>query len=79
MKQVLMQAMFHNDLGMCVFHPWVSAFDASTPLDYKPPTWITIQKLPLEYMQLAHLVLAKVDVILGFEHFTLIILDFAYQ
>lgn len=48
-------------------------------LDYKPPTWITIQKLPLEYMQLAHLVAAKVDVILGFEHFTLIILDFAYQ
>ena len=37
MKQVLMQAMFHNDLGMCVFHPWVSAFDASTPFGLQTP------------------------------------------
>lgn len=65
MKQILMQTLFRNGLGMSVFHPWVLASDASNLSRSQLPTWITIKKLPLEHMQLAHLVTAKVDVILG--------------
>jgi hypothetical protein len=66
-----MQTLFHNDLGMCVFHPWVSALMLVIYLDYKLLTCITIKNLLIEYIQLAHLVAAKVDVILGIQHFTL--------
>jgi hypothetical protein len=64
-KQVLMQTPFPNDFGTCVFHPWVPVFDAANPSSLRLPTWITIKRLPLEYLQMAHLVAAEVGTVLG--------------
>ena len=64
-KQVLMQTPFHNDYGSCVFHPWVSTSDADNPSGLQLPTWRTIKHLPLEHLQLAHVVAPEVGDVLG--------------
>lgn len=56
-----MQTPCHSDYGTCVFHPWVPIFDVINPSRLKLPTWITIKRLPLEYLQLIHMVATKVE------------------
>jgi hypothetical protein len=49
----------------CVFHPWILAFDAANPSSLRLPTWITSKLLPLEYLQMIHVVPAEVGNVLG--------------
>lgn len=58
-----MQTPFSNDFGTCVNHPWVPAFDVANPSSLRLPR-ITIKCLPLEYLQMAHMVAAKVGTML---------------
>ena len=49
----------------CVFHPWILAFDAANPSSLRLPRWITSKHLPLQYLQMAHMVPAEVGNVLG--------------
>jgi hypothetical protein len=47
-----------------MIHPWIPAFNPSNPIGLASPTWISLQRLPLEYLPNATLVVEAVGRVL---------------
>jgi hypothetical protein len=51
-------------VGVAMIHPWIPAFNPSNPVGLASPTWIYLQRLPLEYLPNATLVVEAVGRVL---------------
>jgi hypothetical protein len=54
-----MQTSFANKFGACVFHSPIPTFDVTNPSSLRLPTRTKILCLPLECLQMAHIVVIE--------------------
>jgi hypothetical protein len=51
--------------GTTLFHNWVPSFDPSKPVDLTIPVWISLRRLPLEYLDCAYELASQVGKVIG--------------
>jgi hypothetical protein len=64
-KRILTLPPQRNQKGMCILQPWVPAFNPDKPQDLFIPTWITLRKLPREYLKIASQIAEQVGTLIG--------------
>jgi hypothetical protein len=65
-KTHLLTSTPHRNLrGMCVLQPWVPGFSPDKPQVLYVPTWITLRKLPREYLNSAEQIAEQIGKLIG--------------
>jgi hypothetical protein len=52
-------------VGTALFHNWVPAFDPNKPVGLTIPVWISLRRIPLEYLDCAHALASQVGKVIG--------------
>lgn len=64
-RRVLMLALQSKQRRMCVLQPWVPLFNPDKPQDLYVLTWMTLRKLPREYLKLVGEIIAQIGTVIG--------------
>jgi hypothetical protein len=51
--------------GMCVLQPWMPGFESTKPQEVSVPTWVTLRKLPREYLNCASGIAEQLGILIG--------------